>query len=206
MYRTHTNSVSTVKLFAAVISAVLVAACTTPPPPKPAMVPLGQIGEFGYSARDLGPDRIEVTYTGPDIRVSSSKGSDDPRVKADQAKIHDLALWRAAQIADERGYAAMRIENETRDTDVEVTRQYVQRIAPYRPYWGPHWGHPYYWRGPGWFYDDPFYYDSVRRAHAQSVITLKVQLLEKYDPNDETQLSVNDTLARLRSERAGAVY
>ena len=167
------------------------------------MVPLGQTGEFGYSDRDLGHDRIEVTYTGANIRVSSSEGRDDARVKAEHAKVHDLALWRAAQIADQRGMAGMRIENEKRDTDVEVSRQYVQRPSPY---WGPYWGYPYSWRGAGWYYDDPFYYDTVRRAQAQSVTTLTVQLLKQYDPSDKTQLSVKDTLAKMQSARAGAVY
>jgi hypothetical protein len=187
------------------IAGALVAACAAAPP-KPAMVPLGQTGEFGYSERDLGQDRIEVTYTGAIIRVSSSAGSDDAHVTAEQAKIHDLAVWRAAQIADERGMAAMRIENETRDTDVEVTRQYVQRVSPFgyaHPY---HW-HPYrYCCGPSWFYDDPFYYQPVRRAHAQAVTTITVQLLEQYDPDDASQLPVKETLSRLRNTRAGAVY
>ena len=194
---------SKAKLVAAVIAAALLTACTTPPPPKPAMVPLGQTGEFGYSDRDLGNDRIEVTYTGADIRVSSSEGRDDARVKAEHAKIRDLALWRAAQIADGRGMAGMRIENEKRDTDVQVSQQYVQRPSPY---WGPYWGYPYDWRGPGWYYNDPFYYDTVRRAHAQSVSTLTLLLLKQYDPNDKTQLSVKDTLAQLQTARAGAVY
>jgi hypothetical protein len=198
---------STAKLIAAAFAACLVAACATPAP-KPAMVPLGQIGDFGYSERDLGQDRIEVTYTGSNIRVSSSQGKNDSRVTAEQAKIRDLALWRAAQIADQRGKAAMKIVNETRDTDVQVTRQYVQSIAPFRPYHG----YPYYWRrhgyccGPSWFYDDPFYYRPVNRANAQSVTTLSVQLLHEYDPNDKAQLPVKETLARLSTARAGAAY
>lgn len=204
MYETHTHIGSKLRLLAVVIAVALVGACATTPP-RPAMVPLGQTGEFGYSERDLGQDRIEVTYTGANIRVSSTAGRDDSRVAAEQAKIHDLALWRAAQIADQRGMAGMRIENETRDTGVEVTRQYVQRVSPFG--WGPHW-HPRfgYCCGPGWFYDDPFYYQPVRRAHAQAVTTLTVQLLKQYDPDDKTQLSVTDTLARMQSTRAGAVY
>ncbi len=205
MHGIHRHFGSRVRLFAAVVAAALAAACTTPQP-KPAMVPLGQTGEFGYTERDLGQDRIEVTYTGANIRVSSTQGRDDSRVTAEQAKIHDLALWRAAQIADQRDMAGMKIENETRDTDVEVTRQYVQHVAPFG------YGHPYYWRrygyccGPSWFYHDPFYYEPVRRAYAQAVTTLTVQLLKQHDPNDKTQLSVKDTLARLQSARAGAVY
>jgi hypothetical protein len=196
---------SLTKFLGAAVAVFLLAGCATSPP-KPAMVPLGQTGEFGYSERDLGEDRIEVTYTGADIRVSSSEGKDDSRVKAEHAKIHDLALWRAAQIADQRGMAAMKIENQTRDTDVQVTRQYVQRVAPFG--YGPHWGYHGYHRyccGPSWFYDD-YYYQPVNRAHAQSEAKLTVLLLKHYDPSDTSQLSVKETLTRLQSARAGAAY
>ena len=101
------------KLFAAALLATLVAACAAPVP-KPAMVPLGQTGDFGYSERDVGTDRIEVTYTGSNIRVSSTEGRDDSRLVAEREKTRDLAIWRAAQIADQRGMVAMKIENEAR--------------------------------------------------------------------------------------------
>ena len=192
------------KLIAAFAMAALLAACATPVP-KPAMVPLGQTGDFGYSDREVGPDRIEVTYTGSNIRVSSSQGKDDSRVTAEHAKIRDLALWRAAQIADQRGMAAMKIESETRDTDVQVTRSYNYGY-PYYPYYPYHWRRYGYCCGPSWFYDDPYYYRPVNRANAQSITTLTVQLLTQYDPNDKTQLSVKDTLAKLQTERAGAAY
>ena len=71
------------KLLAAVLLATLVAACTAPVP-KPAMVPLGQTGDFGYSERDVGTDKIEVTYTGSNIRVSSSQGRADSRLVTHQ--------------------------------------------------------------------------------------------------------------------------
>lgn len=170
------------------------------------MVPYGQTGDFGYSERDLDQDRIEVTYTGSNIRVSSSQGKDDSRVKADQAKIYDLALWRAAQIADQRGMAGMKVENQARDTDVQVTRDYVATPAPYG------FGYPYYWNrhhyccSPWWFNDYPYYYQPVRRANAQSSIKLTVQLLKQYDSDDKTQLPVKDTLTRLQTERADAAY
>lgn len=196
-------SASLAKLIAVGVLAAVLAACASAPP-KPAMVPRGQTGDFGYSERDVGQDRIEVTYTGPAIRVSSTQGRNDSRVTAEQAKIHDLALWRAAQIADQRGMAAMKIENETRDTDLQVTQQYVQPYPPfgYRPYWG----YPGYWHRPSWFYDDDYYYQPVRRAYAQSVTKLTILLLKQYDPHDSTQLPVKETLTRLQSERAGAVY
>lgn len=205
MQGAQTRIGSLTKFLGAAAAVLMLVGCSATPP-KPAMVPLGQTGEFGYSERDLGEDRIEVTYTGATIRVSSSEGRDDARVRAEHAKIHDLALWRAAQIADQRGMAAMKIENETRDTDVQVTRQYVQRIAPfgYRPYWGYHGYHRYCCR-PSWFYDD-YYYQPVNRASAQSEAKLTVLLLKQHDPNDTSQLSVKETLTRLQSARAGAVY
>ena len=192
-----------------VLAAAGLGACTTPAPPKPAMVPIGQTGDFGYSAHDLDGSRIEVTYTGAAVRVPSDADRDDVAVQAELAKTRDLALWRAAQIADERGMAALRIEKETRDTDINVTRQLVARPAPfYRPY---HWG-PYGYRGygyygyPSWYYGDPFYYQPVRRAAGRVTTTLTVQLFKTRDPDDATQLSVPDTLAKLTTERSGAVY
>jgi hypothetical protein len=193
---------SVAKLLAAAFLATLVAACAAPPP-KPAMVPLGQTGDFGYSERDVGTDRIEVTYTGSNVRVSSSQGKEDSRLVAERAKTRDLAIWRAAQIADQRGMAAMKIESEARDTDVQVTRDYGYGYAPYYPYRYRRYG---YWGRPSWFYDDPFYYQPVRRAYGQAVTTLTVQLLKQYDPSDKTQLSVKETLTRLQSARSGAAY
>jgi hypothetical protein len=195
------------KVLAATLLAILVAACATPPP-KPAMVPLGQTGDFGYSERDVGTDRIEVTYTGSNIRVSSSEGRDDSRLVAEREKTRDLAIWRAAQIADQRGMAAMKIENEARDTDLQVTRDYGYGYGGYGygPYYPYGWRRYGYWGHPTWFYDDPFYYQPVRRAYGQAVTTLTVQLLKQYDPDDQTQLPVKETLTRLQSARSGAAY
>lgn len=179
-------------------------ACASPPP-KPAMVPLGQTGDFGYSERDLGNDRIEVTYTGAAVRVPSSATRDSAAVRAELAKTHDLALWRAAEVADQRGKAAIKIDKELRDTDIEVTRQYVRSAVPfgYRPY---HWNHYGYYGRPSWFYDDPIYYQSVRRGAGRVTTTLTVLLLDAHDPGDATQLPVKDTLAKLKAARSGAAY
>jgi len=179
--------------------------------PKPAMVPLGQTGDFGYSASDLDADRIEVTYTGASVRVPTDADRDDARVKAELAKTRDLALWRAAQIADARGMAAMKIEKEASDTDVQVTRQLVARPVPFgyhSYYWGHHgyYGHRGYYGSPWWFYDDPFYYQTVRRASGRVTTTLTMQLFKVRDPDDAAQLSVADTLSELKTERTGAAY
>ena len=166
------------------------------------MVPIGETGEFGYSERDIGKDRIEVSYNGAAIRVSSSQGRNDLRVADEQAKVHDLALWRAAQIATQRGMAAMKIETEARNTDVQMTKQYVQNVAPfgYGPYWGHHRYRYGYCCGPSWYYEDDYYYQPIRRTYARAVSTLTIFLLREHDPADATQLQVKETLTHLQSK------
>ncbi len=114
-------------ILAVFAAAAILAGCASPAPPKPAMVPLGQIGDFGYSERDLGNDRIEVTYTGAAVRVPVGASRNDAKVQAELAKTHDLALWRAAEIADLRGMAAIKIDKESRDTDVPGGRSSPNR-------------------------------------------------------------------------------
>jgi hypothetical protein len=199
---------SVAKLVAALVFLAVVAGCGSAPP-QPAMVPIGETGEFGYSERDIGEDRIEVSYIGAAIRISSSQGRNDLRVADEQAKVHDLALWRGAQIANQRAMAAMKIENETRDTDLQVTEQYIQSVAPfgYGPYWGHHHRYGYgYCCGPSWYYDDDYYYQPVRRAFARAVSTLTIALLREHDPADATQIPVKETLTHLQAKRAGATY
>lgn len=195
-----------VKLAAAVLAAAVLAGCTTPPPPKPAMVPLGQTGDFGYSERDLGGDRVEIVYTGAAVKVPSTADRNSAQVRAELAKTHDLALWRAAQVAKDRGMAAFKIEKEARDTDIEVS-QYLAPVASpfgYRPYWGYPYG--YYGGYRSWYYDDPFYYRPVRKGAGRVTTTLTVQLFKAHNASDSTQLSTADTLAKLQTERSGAVY
>lgn len=191
-------------IIATLAAGAILAGCASPAPPKPAMVPLGQTGDFGYSERDLGNDRIEVTYTGAAVRVSVGATRNDAKVQAELAKTHDLALWRAAQIADQRGMAAIKIDKETRDTDVQVTRQLVPSAAPFG--YGPYWNHYGYYGRPNWFYDDPFYYQPVRRAAGRVTTTLTVILLKTRDPDDAAQLPVKETLSNLQAARSGAVY
>jgi hypothetical protein len=199
------------RILAAVLLIAL-AACTTPAPPKPAMVALGTGGgDFGYTSRDLSPETIEVTYRGDAVSVSASNPRDDSRTKAEQEKAHDLALWRAAQIAQQRGKAGFRVENENRDSDIEVQHRSYYRPSPfYDPFWGGY-GDPFYPRhgfyGDGPFYDDfPYSYQQVRTATARAEIKLTVRLYAEYDPKVDGMLSTADTLQKLQATRSGAVY
>jgi hypothetical protein len=198
-----------------VLAAVLLislAACTTPAPPKPAMVALGTGGgDFGYTSKNLDSNLIEVSYRGDAVSVSASNPRDDSRTKAEQDKAHDLALWRAAQIAQERGKAGFRVENENRDSDIEVQRRDYYRPSPfYDPFWGgygdPFWPRAGYYRQP-FFYDDfPYSYQQVRTATARAEIKLTVRLYPEYDPKVDGMLSTAETLSKLQATRSGAVY
>jgi hypothetical protein len=200
-----------------VLTAVLLislAACATPAPPKPAMVALGTSGDFGYSSKDLDGDLVEVNYRGDAVKVSASNPRDDSRTEMELDKAHDLALWRAAQIAQERGKPAFKVENERRYSDVEVQRRSYYRPSPfYDPFWdpyddplGPRYG---FYRRPflyGYGSDFPYSYQQVRTATARAQITLTVKLYPEYDPKEEGLLSTAETLAKLQATRAGAVY
>jgi hypothetical protein len=197
-----------------VLTAVLLislAACAAPAPPKPAMVALGTSGDFGYSSRDLGTDRVEVVYRGDAVKVSASNPREDARTQIELEKAHDLALWRAAQIANERGKPAFKIESEKRDSDVEVQRRSYYRPSPfYDPFWDPY-DDPFWpgYRRPffyGYGADWPYTYEQVRTATARAVITLTVTLYPEYDPKAEGVLSTADTLSKMQAARSGAVY
>ena len=192
----------------AAVLLIFLAACAAPEPPKPAMVPLGSSGDFGYSSKELAPDRVEVTFRGDAVTVDASNPRDDSRTKAELDKAHDLALWRAAQIANERGKAGFRIENENRDSDVEVQRRSYYRPSPfYDPFLDPY-DDPFYprYRRPFYYDDWPYRYEQVRSATARAEITLTVVLYQSYDPQVAGMLSTAEMIARLKAARSGAVY
>jgi hypothetical protein len=195
-----------------VILLISLAACAAPAPPRPAMVPFGSGGDFGYSSRDVAADRIEVTYRGDSVSVSVSNPREDGRTQSELDKARDLALWRAAQIASERGKAGLKIETESRDSDVEVQRRSYYRPSPfYDPFWGPYddpfWPrHGYYLRRPFWHDDWPYSYQQVRTATARAEITLTVTLYQSFDPKVDGMLSTAETLTKLKAARSGAVY
>jgi hypothetical protein len=134
-------------------------------PPQPLMQPLAsEGGEFGYRDRDLDAERVEVTYVGPRFRDTYG---DDTSTEATAARdqAYDLALWRAAQIAKERGHPSFAVIQERRDVDSNTTveRSYgFPYPYGYRRPWGP-W--PYYG------YDDY----SVR-SWSRATVTLVVDL------------------------------
>jgi hypothetical protein len=188
---------------------LLLAGCAAPTPPRPAMAPLGVNGDFGYSSRELGPDKVEVVYRGAAVPVSPIDPNDASKSNGEQAKAHDLALWRAAQVAAERNKAGFTIDSEHGDNDVLVQRRTYYRPNPFydpffSPFDDPFWPHTHRIGGP---YGNPAYnFQEVRTATSRAQATLSVTLYTVMDPKVAGMLSTGDTLARLQAARSGAVY
>jgi len=175
----HNHRTAGLLLAAAILLAV--AGCTgkTPPPLVPAMVPLSANGDYGYSEAALAPDLYAVTFVSPSL---SAHGDPDQGygLDGDKNRVAALARWRAAQLAQEKGYAAFRVENETRDADVHVEDPpapppYVSAALRTTMSGTPcrwdcdrpigYWGDPYF---------NPVYDEWYRRGHSSGRVTAKL--------------------------------
>lgn len=168
----------------------LLGACSETPK-APLMSPVSQVTDFGYSNRDLAGNRIEVTYLGPARRVSTWRDSRREAVDEAKAQAEELATWRAAQVALDKGKPAFQIVDKHTDVEVDVRDYY----DPYPSAWYPY-PYPYGWaRGP--FYPlYPRYYGNYRDAYAQAQSKLTVQLLDKMQPGAIDARETADRLSR----------
>jgi hypothetical protein len=193
------------RLFAILGLVAALAACSTPRPPRPAMQPLAVAGDFGFSDRKIDDDTIEVIYRGAQISVNSRDARNDTRLEAEKLKVRDLALLRAARLAQERGFSQFKVVNERLDSDTDVRSR--PRCHP-SPFWGSYWGHPGYygyrnyygWPGPA--YDC---YES-RWAKGRAIATLTIDLLPPGAAPDPAAEPVADTITRLEKTYAGVTY
>jgi hypothetical protein len=184
------------KLALSLMVVALLSACSTHEPMRAAMVPQSANGEYGYTDTPLDATRYEVTYVSP--RLHANADSDNNHgLEVEKQRVYEFALWRAAQLADSKGYPAFKVTQESRDVDVTVRRE--QAIAPYYGPWGP-WGYrawPYgaygYWPydyGYGW----PGYY-SYTTASGRVTVKLTIQLLAQLE---EGAMETSSTLDHLR--------
>jgi len=169
-------------LVCAAVLLFAVAACA-PGQPRPAMVSMAGGTPYGYSEVDLGDDRFEVSYVMPALRT---RGYDQPHqasIDAEKTLAYELALWRAAQVAIERGYEFFTVEESNRDADLSV------RYDPYYPggYWStwpygyrhPQTGWPYHNYGPYSYY--PYRsggYGSFERPSSSLRVTVRLVIRE----------------------------
>lgn len=181
----------------------LTAGCASKPQPRvAAMVPLGTNGDYGYSEKMIGQDLYTVRFSSPSLHATedaaSSHGLDGEKQRA-----YDMALWRAAQLAQQAGKPAFEVQQESRDVDVTVRRDRVYPTYVPAPYfYGRHCRWPCYW--PGYYPYDYGYYDRYRtKVTGRIIVDLKVKLL----PNmTDGAFDAAATAARLSKSYGGASY
>ncbi len=181
------------------------AGCATPVP-QPALGAKSEAGDYGYSDTRLSERRHEIVYESPEIDISVDRSARAQELEAERRRAYDFALWHAAELAKEQGFAALQVEKERRDADVSVqrTRSYNAWPGYYGPFYRPY-GYPYPYRYGMWGYDDyccgPSTYH--RWASARVTVVLQVLLLREMT---EGALAVDETLAQLTSRYGTPTY
>ena len=136
------------------------------------------------------------------LSVPASSVGTEPAIGPEQDKVRDLALWRAAEIALEGGFAGLKIRQETRDNDFMVREEIVPQ-----PFWYPYYGfYSQYYHRPVWFAEGYGTYNTRQRASLRARITMRVELFEVLDPDDPEMLDAAAIKAEMQARRSGAAY
>jgi hypothetical protein len=110
----------------ALISLLALAACAAAGPPKPLLSPQGE-GNYGYSEQPLDGSRYRVVYVGPTRNAFGYERSDSPAERQAADLAFDLALWRAAQIAQARGFQGFVLQDTKMDIRTRNEPGYYDR-------------------------------------------------------------------------------
>lgn len=195
------------KVLLAGMAVVALAGCT-PPAPRPAMVSIAQTDQYGYATTPAGEDRFEVEYVTPELQTSTRDAAREQDIEEEKARAYDLALWRAAQIAQERGYAAFIVEESSRDADVSV--DYDSRYGAYGGSWFNQYsyGYPYPYRNMGYypyFPYHPYAYNRHQRSEASMLVRIKL-LVREASPDEPGAFDTAATATRLAAAYANATW
>jgi hypothetical protein len=175
----------------ALIGLALLSGCVTGPQ-LPLLTPLAVGGTFGYAETPLGEDRYSVTYVAPPRLTSPYGAAREADAQAARTLAFDMAVWRAAQIAQARGFAGFRIIDRRSDVD---TYPYADPFYDPWDSW-PCWqcrrfGFPYY--------ADP--YRGSPYVYLQARVTITVVMQHDPAPGD---YRADDVIAQLRRTYPGA--
>ncbi len=156
----------------------------------PLLTPLAVGGDFGYAETPLGNDRHAVTYVAPPRLTSPYGTARESDAQAARTLAFDMAVWRAAQIAQAQGFAGFRIIDRRSDVDTYPDPFY----DPWDPW--PCWqcrrfGFPYY---PDPYRGSPYVYLQAR-------VTVTMLMLHDPGPGD---YKADDAIAQLRRTYPGA--
>jgi len=186
-------------IVALVVLGALTACTEQRRPPVAAMVPQSTNGVFGYSDKMVAPDVYQVTYVSPPLRAAPA--SDDAHgLAGEKQRVYDLALWRAAQLAQEKGFPAFEVQHENRDVDVTVRHDPVYYPPPPLFYGGCRWNWDCGWPG---YWPYPYDYGYRTSAAGRIVVNLTVQMLAQTTPDS---LDTAATVERLRKAYASATF
>jgi len=141
------------RLLAAVGVAFLAACSSMQSPPRPAMVAFDANGDYGFSETKLSDREYRVRYVEPRLQIANDRTSRETAIEAAKQRSYDLALWRAAQIAQSAGFSTIEVVQDRRDADVDVTDRRYRRVWPFVGY--GYYGYPMHGYRP-WF---PYHYD-----------------------------------------------
>lgn len=159
---------------------------------------------YGYTDRELSDGRFEVVYKTPVLRTSASTLSREDDIEAEKKRAYDLALWRAAQIAIERGYERILVDMSHSDAETEVDENFYPGYGS--PWYGGFgyydggWPDPYGYRYSPFFYAPPYYRSF---AYMQVTVTLTVS---EADPSNAKALDAAATAMRLSTQYANSSY
>jgi len=176
-------------------SAVLVlAACETML--EPPYTALDKAKTYGYSDRHVVADTYEITYISPSRRVAQSSAARRGAVAAQSDEATDMATWRAADLALEKGFPAFEVVDTRSDTEVALSEY---------DYFYPslfHEAHVYRYDR---LYRDGYYpygaYPRVTSAYASTRTILTVKMRQAAAENAKDARATRD---RLRLKYAAA--
>jgi len=198
---------------AAIFLASLSLAACTPSPPKPAMVQVGANGNYGYSEVMLEADRYQVSYQTPRLKVSNSRADREADIVAEKARAHDLALWRAAQLGQEKGFEALQIMEEHTDSDVDTNVQRSYQPSFYGYYGYGYHSHHYYPGGFGpvpWFPGDyPYGYWPDDYYYQRTTSSLRVNSrleIKFFKTSAEGSQNIDAIIADMSKRYSQATY
>jgi len=165
---------------------VLLGGCATGPA-YPLLTPIDVAHSFGFSDRRLADGRYEVSYVAPTLQGFGYRFDQSPAERQGKSLALDMAIWRAAQIAQAQGYQGFSVADTQSNSDIQ------QRSAYYDGPWGPGWGRH---RAPfGWdAYNPP-------ETSVQVEVKLAVALSNSLKPGD---YNAADAIQQLRQTYPGA--
>lgn len=171
----------------------LLGGCATGPS-YPLLTPVDVARSFGFSDTRLPDGRYEVSYVAPAIQGFGYRFDQSPTEKQGKSLAMDMAIWRAAQIAQSQGFQGFSVADTKSNSDIQ------QRSAYYDDPWGDSaWGPGPYWgrrRPPfGWGdYNPP-------ETSVQVQVKLAVALSNSLKPGD---YNAADAIRQLRQTYPGA--